>query len=47
MSITGDTYNIDLSLTGEGIADLELNTLQVDKTFQNVDANYFKNITGE
>ena len=45
MSITGDIYNIDQSLTGEGISDLELNTLLVDKTFQNVDADYFKNIT--
>jgi hypothetical protein len=45
MSITGDIYNIDQTLTGEGVTDLELNTLLVDGLFQNVNANYYKNIT--
>jgi len=45
MSITGDIYNIDQSLTGEGITDLELNSLVVDGTFQKVDASYFNNIS--
>ena len=44
-SITGNIYNIDQSLTGDGITDLELNTLLVDKSFQNVNADFFKNIT--
>ena len=45
MSITGDIYNIDQSLTGDGITDLELNSLLVDGTFQKVDASYFNNIS--
>jgi len=45
MSITGDIYNIDQSLTGEGVTDLELNSLLVDGTFQNVDASFYKNIS--
>jgi hypothetical protein len=45
MSITGDIYNIDQSLTGEGVTDLELNSLLVDGTFQKVDATYFNNIS--
>ena len=45
MSITGNIYNIDQSLTGDGITDLELNSLLVDGTFQKVDASYFNNIS--
>ena len=44
MSITGNIYNIDQTLTGEGVTDLELNTLLVDGLFQNVNATFFKNI---
>ena len=35
----------DLSLTGEGLTDIELNSLIVDSKFQNTNASYFNNIT--